>query len=341
MERELLKESADYKLIVLRFLKYWWMFVVAALLGALIGGGLYFLEHVVYGPGREYTVASRFYVTYDTDNMDKTAATFNAYAWQEFLTSDVVLNKTFEAVTLQDATTLTKEMFADMIAVEMKSDARLVTAVITGNDSDLIQTMARALESAVVAFGNTMGEIKSIEIIHSGMPELIVVTMQTGKAIVTGAVVAVLLGIFALFLYHILDDAIYVPATFEKRYGYFMLGVTYKEGTAEDVQTAKAKKELEIQTGLLSEGYVNIAKIIPGQELTALKEYDAAILLIPYGKACAKQIEKTISQVKMRKLPILGAVLEEADAAFIRRYYEAFFQKKRSSKHKMKNKHKD
>ena len=58
------KEPLDTRLCFLRLVQKWWLVLLAAVAGAILFGGIYFLTHVVYGPAREYVAESEFYIEY-------------------------------------------------------------------------------------------------------------------------------------------------------------------------------------------------------------------------------------------------------------------------------------
>ena len=84
-EKEWMQEGVDLKLTALLYRRKIGLSLICALAGALLGGGLYFLTHVVYGPGREYEAVSKLYLTFAEDDDGDAYQYYNGYTWNDLM----------------------------------------------------------------------------------------------------------------------------------------------------------------------------------------------------------------------------------------------------------------
>lgn len=326
-EKEWMKEGIDLKLTVLLYRKKLWISIVCALAGAVAAVGLYFLVHVVYAPAREYEAVSKLYLTFAPEDDGDAHQYYNGYTWNDLMGTEPILDKIMEE--LGEAYPSRDEVRAK-IGADILSDIRLLTITVTTNDPAQTEAIIRATENALIRFGEEMVEFDKIEVIEHGQAALVVVENETVRAVVAGLVIGFLLSLLGLAFVCIIDDSIYVPSDFEKRYGYPVLGVSFAGNEAlgkaeleEHIRITKEKKEeiRMVNTAALAEAFSEIGSNV---------RKDAGIILeIPYGKGNGKIIERCIAEAAFLGIEIMGAVITEADEGLYRLYFATFDRKKR------------
>lgn len=317
-EREWMREGLDIKLTALLYRRKIWIAIVCALAGAVLGGGLYFVIHVVYAPAREYQGISKLYLTFDEDDDGDAYQYYNGYTWNDLMGTEPILDKIMEGVPAG----MTRETVRDSITADILSDIRLLTVTVTTHDQSETDSILRAAEEALVRFGKEMIEFEKIEVIEHGHSALLAVADETVRAVIAGAGGGFLASLIGLALACILDDSVYVPTDFEKRYGYPVLGVTFT-GNEE-----AGKEALERHIRLVTADKPDVIYIETGNPKIALPDEAGGgrgvILHIPYGSGNGKLLERWIAEIKLNNDIILGAVITDADLKLYRLYFATF-----------------
>lgn len=321
-KQEWMNEGIDLKLTMLLYRKKIWISIVGALAGAVFAGGLYFLLHVVYAPAREYEAVSELYLTFAKDDDGDAYQYYNGYTWNDLMGTEPILDRIMEE--LSD-TALSREQVRAAVSADILSDIRLLTVTVATNQLDESEKIIRAAEKALIGFGEEMIEFDRIEVIGHGQAQLVVVEDETVRAVVAGAVIGFLLSLIGLAFAYVVDDSIYVPSDFEKRYGYPVLGVRFAGNEAlgqkelwEHIQLVKEKKK-EVQIICLTS--------LP-EALDALKQEEykktGAIFEIPYGRGNGKLIECCMAEAAFLEREIVGAVIMDAEERLYRQYFATF-----------------
>ena len=81
-------ERMDYKLFWLRFVKKIWLILVAAVMGALLIGGSYYLINITFGEEPSYKVVSQYYLDYAEDGSGTPYEFINYFTWSEIVNTD-------------------------------------------------------------------------------------------------------------------------------------------------------------------------------------------------------------------------------------------------------------
>lgn len=327
-EKEWMNEGIDLKLTMLLYRKKMWISILCALAGAVLAGGFYFLAHVVYAPAREYEAVSKLYLTFAPEDDGDAHQYYNGYTWNDLMGTEPILDKILEE--LSDAYS-SREDVRDKITADILSDIRLLTITVTTNDQVQTEDIIRASESALVRFGEEMAEFDEIKVIEHGQPSLVVVENETIRAVVAGGVVGFILSLLGLAFALIVDDSIYVPSDFEKRYKYPVLGVTFagneilgREETENHIRAVREKKEklVTINTAVFPDYFPKAG--------VSIDENTGVVLEIPYGKGNGKIVERCIAEMNFRGCEIMGAVITEADEGLYKMYFAPFGGKKRN-----------
>ena len=375
------REVVSLRGYYLRILSRWYLIPLGALVGALIGVGIYLCQHVVFAPAREYAAGARLYLEFSPEAAENAQDYYNAWTWKELITSDEILDaamgeliagglseesqRTSDAVRTDGSAVkteddelvlvpgtpsgmLTRAEVLSSVTIRLPSDLRVMMLTVTRHDADSADAILEAMIKALAAFGESNRNFTEIRVLEQ-TPALLVVTKdQTGRAAILGAVLALIICAFALFLKYAVDDALYDPETCGKRYSQPMLGVLGREAGGPTEQF-----ERELQTGchaaLTGAGDIIIlAASADGREsgrlcdrLTAILSADlqergirlipadhvseasgdAAIVCVPYGKAGSSLAEHILTALAVRKIPVIGLILYDADMRYLKRLY--------------------
>ncbi len=129
-----------------------------------------------------------------------------------------------------------------------------------------------------------------------------------------------ILSLLGLAYARILDDSVYVPSDFEKRYPYPVLGVTFAgEEESGDVL-------LQEHVELVSRGMENVWYADTGERDLRIPEEARGsgrglILRIPYGSGNGRLLERWVKEAGLVDCRILGAVITGADMGLYRLYF--------------------
>ncbi|MBQ7925140.1 MAG: hypothetical protein IJ335_02485 [Lachnospiraceae bacterium] len=343
------REPLDVKLMVLLMLKKGYYFVLAVILGAIVAGGIYFFTQI-WGKEVLYEATSTYYVEYGTDPQTGQEYTYiNATTWDTiWVKSDEFLEEVRDATLSMgpalDGETLTKELLKTYISADLPSDLRMPTTRVSTPNPELTMQIARAVEQAMVSLGagDANKEIEAIGVVIAAEEaERAMLDDRTWSAVILGG----LLGLFGAVVWwlvgYFLDDSVYVPGTFEKRYGIPMLGtcngvytaVNFKHlfagKTRVAVLGADADTDMgEIVTALqaaLQEAAWELVPM-PGLEqcpevVTALRECDGLLLGVEAGAHDGKRLEEQLSVLEKQQIPVTAAILLHEDELLQRLYH--------------------
>lgn len=238
-----------------RLLRKIWLIPAALVIGAAVGLFLYYLVNVVYAPAREYEASSKLYLNFAYDESGKVYDYYNAYTWNQLMSTDEILNATMDALkadgiaelaagseTEGSMTSVSRDEVIASTKATIPSDVRVMEVTITNTDKDLAQEILKATDKALVAYGENRDEFTSIELLEEDdTAALEVTTSRTLTAGITGAVTAAVLMLLAMLILGTMDDAIYVPEDPERRYHLPVLGMLPKK---EQELTERFRNEL-------------------------------------------------------------------------------------------------
>lgn len=347
------EEPVDFKLLVLFFLKKIWICIAAVLAGALLIGGGYFVKNVVLAPEKEYQTVGEVYVDYVwEDAYGISRSNLNEGEWKALVKTDLFVEYIRERLAGQGIV-LEKPFIRESVDAALVSDSRIVTTTVITDSPELSAVIGSALQEALLLFGEDNSRIERIRVLTEPVESRIVVhDIRTLQAAVLGAVLGGLLSLAAMLWCFVVDDSIYIPASFERRYHIPMLGTA-------------ASKDLAVNFNyLLREGgsiaVTAVSKDIPVEEVTAFLQEKAAdagnkeadkegksgvflracgcveeepesaeelrraksvILVTASGRRDGKRIEKTLAFLKKQDVAVSCAFLWDADEKLIKRYY--------------------
>ncbi|SFU73294.1 hypothetical protein [Butyrivibrio sp. M55] len=266
-------ETLNLRSFYLRFLKKIWILPIAALIGAILAGGIYYLVTVTFGPERRYEAQARFHLTYSDDAYIRNAEGervldwYNGATWTNFIFNDhdflleLVKNlkeegvdisqermKVLEAAGGPDISNqlqALEEVGVDVIKDESKinvkgdiiSNERFLLVTINETDKKLVEKLTDAFIKSLESYPtyNESKAFESIVCMSKSDVYLEKADNRMGVAIVFGAILAVVLAFFAVLLLDAVDEAVYVPEDCEKRYGCPVLGTVFAGNEVSDL----------------------------------------------------------------------------------------------------------
>ena len=266
-------ETLNLRSFYLRFLKKIWILPIAALIGAILAGGIYYLVTVTFGPERRYEAQARFHLTYSDDAYIRNAEGervldwYNGATWTNFIFNDhdfllelvkklkeegVDISqermKVLEAAGGPDISNqlqALEEVGVDVIKDESKinvkgdiiSNERFLLVTINETDKELVEKLTDAFIKSLESYPtyNESKAFESIVCMSKSDVYLEKADNRMGVAIVFGAILAVVLAFFAVLLLDAVDEAVYVPEDCEKRYGCPILGTVFAGNEVSDL----------------------------------------------------------------------------------------------------------
>ena len=130
MENErFMQEGIDGKRVLWLIGKKIWFFIGAVFAGAVLGGGIYLLVHLVLASQREYEAVSKIYLHFNCDPEDFNELAYNGYTWNDLMATDPILDYTMEKLPPE----VDRETVIKATKAEILSDIRLLTITITAD----------------------------------------------------------------------------------------------------------------------------------------------------------------------------------------------------------------
>lgn len=259
-------ETLNLRSFYLRFLKKIWILPVAALIGVILAGGIYYLVTVTFGPERRYEAQARFYLTYSDDAYIRNAEGervldwYNGATWTNFIFNDhdflLELVKTMKeegvdisqermkvleaagGPDISNQLQALEEVGVDVIKDESKinvkgdiiSNERFLLVTINETDKELVEKLTDAFIKSLESYP-TYNASKAFESIVCTSKSDVYLEKADNRivvAIIFGAILAAVLAFLAILLIDAVDEAIYVPEECEKRYGIRVLGTVFQ-----------------------------------------------------------------------------------------------------------------
>ncbi len=275
-------EPTDLKLMFIYFVRNFKYVVYAAIAGCILFALGYYLTNYVLVKEHQYVAQGELYIEYAQDvRLDNIY--INDYTWQNLVHTDKAIDYVRERMSFS----LSEEELKACVTANLVSDVRFVTMKVTRNEPEQAVEIARLFQDAIILFAEEMVDIENIVVFSSAdKAEKIEGDNRTLKMALTGMLTGALLAVFGILFCYTLDDSIYVPVTFERRFGVPVIGVfhnrTEKElreivSAEEPVKTNEERKRdlLGIKIAKLNmkkccEGCMNLAvtdiSVKPGSE---------------------------------------------------------------------------
>lgn len=341
------KEPFDLKLLVIQFVYKIWIPILAALLGAAIFGGGYYLKNVTFGEVEKFQQTSRYYVEYGMDPVVGNEYTYiNAATWNAWVTTDLFVDMILDNSDIQKYS-LTKADLQEYLSADLQSDLRIPTSTVITESKELTEKLGNAVEEAFRKFGEEQKEIVKIDVVDTSGVTQVKADVRTFRAIILGGCIGLFFSLAILLIYFVADDSILVQGTFSYRYGIPMLGIVYstldcseelnenmKYVIGDSMITAITAVEPEIDLAgaaevLSIDKYVCIPSVLQVPEAAGkLREADKVILFVEAGAHNGKRIEAALHYLKVQDCKVDGAILYNGNKALVTAYNFSVFRRK-------------
>lgn len=333
------KEGVDFKRLFLLFIRKIWLVLLLTAAGTLAGALIYELVISATSGEPRYGISSDYYITFNFSEYENSSDYYNAYTWDGILRDDPIVD--YALTLLPD--TIDKERVKAAVSGEMLGDYRILTVNVVDTDPAICEEIAYAYTQSLDHFADKIEMLSSVELWSRDAITLLKEDNRVGNAAFLGGLIGLLLSLFWLLVWYLLDDAVYVETDFTKRSEIPFLG------TITNHKDEKCLAELQANYHYLctdEKGYyaVNVAmsdtmenpcvpilmnscKGILGaltlteENLKKLRNSAGAILMIPYGKTNGKLTTKMIHLLEKQNCHIAGVVLTDANDHFLKAYY--------------------
>lgn len=331
-------ETIDKKLFWLCTLKKLWILAAGICAASLLVGGGYFLCRNLSASEKQYCAQGDVYVDYiPEDGYGISTVYLNEDVWKALVKSDAFVEKV-SARLAQEGMDFSREQILESVDASLEKETRIVTVKATAADPAAAEIMADALLQAVLDYGDGYKDIASAYVLTAVDGAKRVVTDDwTGRLFLLGAVLGAFVSLTGILLSVTLDDSVYVPEQFERRYGIKMFGVAGNERTNENItyalreakrvvlttpeENVAAKETEKTLQALLGEN-VRVETVSGQTESTdALRQADGIVLAVESGRHDGKRIESLLRFLDQQGCAVAGAVLLHPDERLLRQYY--------------------
>ena len=315
MENRYWKQGMDLKRFVLVLGRKLWLILAGAIVGAIFGGVTYKIVTNIVDGKPEYQANADYYITFNFDEFNYGADYYNAYTWDGILRDDPIVD--YALTLLPDE--ITKDMVKAAVTGEMLGDYRILTVHVNAETKEKADMIAAAYKESLWNFGQEIELLDSVELWSQEEAVEFEKNNKTANAALLGALLVILLVVFGLLFYYVLEDSCYVERDAEERYGVPVYGLlTKKQDTAQkeilkqNLSFAFSAAEVETWNG----------EIIPTEDdYVRLRKVDNLLINIPWGRNNGRQVERVLRQMKLQGCEIKGIVITEAEDAFVKAYY--------------------
>ncbi|MCM1145367.1 MAG: hypothetical protein NC318_10445 [Blautia sp.] len=322
-------EGMDCKKLTLLFLQKLWIVLLAAVVGAAVGGGIYLLRHAVFEKNREYRAESKLYLDFAPDETGEVYQEYNGYTWNDLLSTTWILDTTMSY--LPDS--YTREEVTEASLAEILSDLRLLTITVTTKDAERTAAILQATDQSLVDLGKQKKEFLSIEIIKETEPEVVVTDTRLLQAAIVGCVIALALTMFFLAISYVVSDKIYVPYDLKQVTELPFIGFSLKqpegnlsygesrlmERLQADLDTNRAY--LEKRTGKLAVLEMQKDSPVTDSDYESLRRANGVLLAVSYGQTDRASLAYQIGQLALQECELEGILIKDADMRFLKWYY--------------------
>lgn len=350
MQHPYAKEPFDTKLFILRFMKKIWLVLLAALLGAVLIGGGYYLKKVVFGGPTEYEMTTTYFIDYTTFK-EETGELYNytnSATWESWVGTDWFVDRAWEhaleAGLVPETYGVQKSDLSGFFYATMPTDLRMPEATVTTPYEELTLILNTALQQTFFDFAASRPEMEQITIVDETELAVADKDVRTLRAVILGALIGAFVAGFGLALVLIWDDSVVVPESLEYRYGLPVAGVLGKgeqklsEETITNIKYLFRNKEsnglvavgkdLSVQTLLeiLPENLAQnitiavLAEVLDENGFERLRATKGILLCIEAEQVSGKEIEHVLQTLKLQDCAVAGALLCGADSRLLHLY---------------------
>lgn len=338
-EKEYMERRMDLKKIRLLYLRKIGTILLLTILGAALAAGIYLVVRCVNDRGEFYRVSSDYYITFNLEEFPNGVDHYNAYTWDSILRDDPIADEVLANLPKD----YTKEEIKASVTGEMLGDYRILTVHVTHKDPVRAEEIAYAYTLGLAKFADKIDMLSTIEIWSREECLPVVEANLTGNAAVLGAVLGLVFALFAVAFLCLLDDSIYLESDFTQRFAIPFLGMMTKKGSESckqelmDNLSYLLKKEENYYCAFVTRNpnfiwMEELKSLCPdiagevslqGDDLEQIRKSDGVVLMIPWGNKNGAMVEKTIQFLRKQDCKIAGAVIYDAEDAFLKKYYHS------------------
>lgn len=308
--------GTDMKKLALCFLGKVWIVFLAAAVGAVAGGVIYGMSHVVPESEREYRAVSKIYLDFAVDETGEVYQAYNGYTWNDLIATDPILDLTM--LNLPEG--YTREEVTAAAEAEILSDLRLLTITVTTHDPDRCEAIIHAMGQSLTELGDTAKEFKQIDVIQTTEAKLVVADSRLLQAVLVGLAAAIILALLGMMFYYVLDDRIIVASDLKQVADVPFVGYA---GAGErlngDYESNLAW--LKERTGTVGVLTVTQSEAITQESWQDLCSSEGVVVVADYGKVHAAYLTYIIEQLRVKECRLVGVAIGGADEKFLSRYY--------------------
>ncbi len=283
-------EAINRRSLWLRVRGQLWWIPAGTAIGALAAVILYMGLWLHLSGQRQYRQTSKFYLTFAADSAGNVQDYYNDYTWNDLIFSVPAISQVLESE-LSDGVTM--EQAREDIEAQILSDVRVLTIQVTDSDPQTVQELTNAMQDALVRYGHTAEQFESIEFLSSGDVEPVTVKDRSQGAVILGALLGLLISAAAVWLYEVLNGAVYCAEEASARYG---LPVLFTLCQDEAQKAGALPGFLEKENAEVAKALGETALLVIAEE-EALAEQTASVLQERYGIAAqARNAAQVLAQ---------------------------------------------
>lgn len=322
-----MKQGMDLKRLVLVLGRKLWLMLAAVIAGAGLGGLTYKIVTNITNGEPEYRASADYYITFFKDGVDY----YNAYTWDGILRDDPIVDY---ALTLLPEE-ITKDMVKAAVTGEMLGDYRILTVHVNAETKEKADTIAKAYQESLWHFGQEMDLLDEVALWSQEEAVIFEKNTKTANAAFLGALIALLLSVFILLFYYVLEDAVYVERDAKERFGLPVYGLLTKGN--DELQKQMLANNIEYVFGDKKSVGDDSIRIWPGEQIPSMKDFEQLrmeeqlLVGIPWGRNNCRQIERVLEQLRIQGVKVDGIVITEADDKFVKAYYAIEKNKKQKN----------
>lgn len=207
------KERIDLRKLIIMLFKRLWIIIAATIVGAIIGILAYMGYSYIKSGNSVYQIRNDYYIYFNYADFDNAPDYYNAFTWDSILRDDPIVN-----VVMENISNVNKKQIIDSVLGEMLGDYRILTVIVRGTDSQLVQKISDAYKAALPNFAEKIDMLEKIELwTDASIEEYDAYTRELNAAFL-GGLIGLMLSIFGVMLIIITDNHIYNEQDWSKRY---------------------------------------------------------------------------------------------------------------------------
>ena len=334
------RQGIDSKALLVTFIKRLPQLLLLALIGAVLGSGLY-LAFALYASVNmpSFVAETEYYIDF-SDGRIEAKDYYNDFTWNDVIATDLVLGRMLEEL----GSGYDRAAVGEMLHADIWSDVRYLTITVTGRDAQTVSAVSDAFCNAITAFGEGKDEFDSISLVEDNGAKEVEQTWFAWRVTLLGALLFLGVGIFLTVLAFLVGDRFYTKTDVVKYLEQKPLGLLYKSGNQktgrqESLLIEHLKELLEknkkiylldgedgadaalfverlkaLDTGLDVDAFLPCEKYCVGDDATIL-------VIVPFGRVYREKITDEMNNALMHNGTISGAVLTECDRHWVTMYY--------------------